>query len=165
MKYELKELNMNMGKLEYDMYQDIPLKESGSTNLGYGLPYEVFERFLEQEMSKKYLSNFYYGTPTTIYIMYVDDYPVGLIGLRFDIDDNWKIWSGNFYYVIRKSERGKGYATKMLNLALDKFREKGFKEVISNSSAGNVGSQKVIENNGGILLREEEGSHYYKIIL
>lgn len=30
---ELKELNMNMGIAEYEMYQDIPLKESGSTNL------------------------------------------------------------------------------------------------------------------------------------
>ena len=37
MKYELKELNMQMGLLEYGMYQDIPLKESGSTNLCNGL--------------------------------------------------------------------------------------------------------------------------------
>ena len=30
MHYVLKELNVNMGKEEYDMYQDIPAKESGS---------------------------------------------------------------------------------------------------------------------------------------
>lgn len=33
MKYELIELNMQMGLLEYEMYQDIPLKGSGTTNL------------------------------------------------------------------------------------------------------------------------------------
>ena len=46
-KYELKELNMNMGKEEYNMFQDIPLKESGSTNLCKGLPYEVFKNYLK----------------------------------------------------------------------------------------------------------------------
>ena len=30
---------------------------------------------------------------------------------------------------------------------------------------GNIGSSKVIENNGGIFLNEENGTRYYKIIL
>ena len=47
MNYELKELNINMGKFEYEMYQDIPLKENGSTNLCNGLPYEVFKEYIE----------------------------------------------------------------------------------------------------------------------
>lgn len=54
MKYELKELTMNMGIPEYEMYQDIPLKESGSTNLCNGLPYEVFKNFLESQLARKY---------------------------------------------------------------------------------------------------------------
>ena len=40
--YELVELNTNMKEEEYQMYQDIPSKESGSTNLCKGLPFEVF---------------------------------------------------------------------------------------------------------------------------
>ena len=45
--FELKELNLNMGLEEYQMYQDIPSKESGSTNLCNGLSYEVFKNYLE----------------------------------------------------------------------------------------------------------------------
>lgn len=165
MKYELKELNMQMGLLEYEMYQDIPLKESGSINLCNGLPYEVFKNYLETQLSRKYQILNYYDTPTNIYIMYVNDRPVGYIGLRTEIDENWRKWSGNVYYVIRKSERKKGYATKMLELALTEFKKMNFKEVFCNSSAGNFSSATVIEKNGGIFLNEDEGTKYYKIIL
>ena len=47
MNYELKELSLDLISKElYDMYQDIPLKESGSTNLCNGLPFEVFGSYL-----------------------------------------------------------------------------------------------------------------------
>ena len=52
MKYKLKELNMNMEIIEYEMYQDIPLKESGSTNLCNGLPYEGFKAYLESNLQE-----------------------------------------------------------------------------------------------------------------
>lgn len=77
--------------------------------------------------------------------MYVNEYPVGYIGLRTKNDENWNKWSGNFYYVIRLSERNKGYGAKMLGLALNEFKKMGFKEVFSNSSSDNYSSAKVIE--------------------
>ena len=41
MNYELKEMSLNLMNEEiYNMYQDIPLKESDSTNLCNGLPFE-----------------------------------------------------------------------------------------------------------------------------
>lgn len=165
MKYELKELNMNMGQSEYEMYQDIPLKESGSTNLCNGLPYEVFKNYLENQLARKYQNISEYDTPTRIYIMYVNNIPVGYIGLRTKIDEQWKKWSGNFYYAIRMSERKKGYGTKILKLALDEFKKLGFKEIYGQSSDGNIASAKVIENNGGILKEEIDGTRYYKIEL
>jgi predicted acetyltransferase len=116
--FELKELNMNMDLPEYEMYQDIPLKESGSTNLCNGLPYDVFKNYLESQIARKYQSVSLYDTPTIIYIMYVGNIPIGYIGIRTEIDDNWKKWCGNIYYAIRLSERRKGYATKMMELAL-----------------------------------------------
>ncbi len=163
MKYELKELNMRMGVNEYKMYQDIPVKESGSTNLCHGLPYEVFNNYLETQLARKYQNISEFDTPTIIYIMYVNDIPVGYIALRTKIDEQWKKWSGNFYYVIRTTERKKGYGTQILKLALNEFNKMGFKEIYGQSSAGNIASQKVIENNGGILLEEIEGTRYYKI--
>jgi len=154
-----------MGRPEYDMYQDIPAKESGSTNLCNGLPYEIFSNFIESQMARKFQNVSDYDTPTTISVMYVNDYPVGYIGVRTKINEQWQKWSGNIFYAIRKSERGKGYATKMLKLALDALRKDGWNEVLLQSSAGNVVSAKVIERNGGILLNEIDGTHYYKIEL
>ncbi|MBQ4263733.1 MAG: GNAT family N-acetyltransferase [Bacilli bacterium] len=165
MHYVLKELNVNMGKEEYDMYQDIPAKESGSTNECFGLPYEKFEDYLQKEINRKYNKVTFDDTPTISYIMYVDKRPIGLLCLRTEIDENWKKWSGNFYYRVRVSDRKKGYGTKMLELGLKEFRKLGFKEIYGQSSAGNTASAKVIENNGGILLEEDEGTRYYKITL
>ena len=53
----------------------------------------------------------------------------------------------------------------MLSLGLEKLKEMRFNEVYGQSSKGNIGSQKTIENNYGILLDEVEGTHYYKIKL
>lgn len=163
--YKLVELNIDMGKLEYEMYQDIPLKESGSTNLCNGLPYDVFKNYLEKEMARKFQTVSDYDTPTITYIMYVNDFPVGYIGLRTQINEEWKKWSGNFYYTIRLSERKKGYGTKILELSLKEFKRLGFKEIYGQASHGNCASAKVIENNGGIFLKEVDGTRYYKIKL
>lgn len=161
----LRELDLEMGKEEYEMYQDIPAKESGSTNECYGIPYEGFKNYIKKEINRKYNEVTYDDTPTISYIMYDDNKPVGLTCLRTKIDDNWLKWSGNFYYRIRVSEREKGYGTKILQLALEEFKKMGFKEVYGQSSKGNVASAQVIENNGGILLNEKDGTRYYKIVL
>lgn len=161
--FVLKELNLNMGIKEYEMYQDIPAKESGSTNECYGISYENFKEYLLKEITRKNNQVTSEDTPTITYIMYVDNNPVGIICLRTQIDDNWKKWSGNFYYKIRKSERNKGYGTEILKLGLKEFKNLGFKEVYGQSSKGNIASAKVIENNGGILINESNGNRYYKI--
>ena len=163
--YKLKELNQNMGQKEYEMYQDIPAEESGSTNTCYGISYENFKQYLQKEISRKNNKVTLEDTPTITYIMYVNNTPVGVICLRTQIDENWKKWSGNFYYKIRVSERNKGYGTKILNLALKEFKKLGFTEVFGQSSKGNIASAKVIENNGGILLNENNGTRYYKILI
>ena len=162
-KYYLKELNLDMGKEEYLMYQDIPNIESGSHNLCNGIAYELFTTFLERELSRQYQQINKYDTPVKIYIMYVDEKPVGYIGLRTEINNEWKIWSGNFYYAIRMSERGKGYGNKILGLGIKKFKEWGYSKIYGVSSENNIISSKVIEYNGGILEAEDEKGRYYRI--
>ena len=53
----------------------------------------------------------------------------------------------------------------MLSLGLKELQKLGFSEVYGQSSKGNIGSSKVIENNGGIFINEVNGTRYYKIIL
>ena len=76
-------------------------------------------------------------------------------------------WNGLVISIIELGylKEKKGYGTKILSLALEEFRRLGFKEVYGQSSAGNIGSAKVIENNGGILIDEKDGTRYYKIVL
>lgn len=166
MKYELKELPLNLiDTFLYEMYQDIPSGENGQTNKAYGLTKKEFKQYVLTQIKRKYNQVTFDDTPTITYIMYANGYPVGFICLRTKIDDNWLKWSGHFYYQIRTTERRKGYATKMLALALEKLKELGFTEVYSQSSKGNIGSSKVIQNNNGIFINEINGSKYYKILL
>lgn len=166
MNYELKKLSLGLDIKElYDMYQDIPNGDNGQTNDAFGLDEDEFKDYIIKQVNRKNNKVTFDDTPTITYIMYVENKPVGFICLRTEIDDNWMKWSGNFYYQIRLSERRKGYATKMLSMALDEFRKLGFSEVYGQSSKGNIASAKTIEHNGGLFLREEEGTRYYKIIL
>lgn len=165
MEYTLKELSLDMIDDIYEMYQDIPNGDNGQTNEAYGLNKTEFKNWIIKQINRKNNEINFDDTPTVTYIMYVDNYPVGYICLRTKINEQWKRWSGNFYYQIRSSERRKGYATKMLSSGLEKLKEFGFEEVYGQSSNGNIGSKKVIENNNGILIEECEGTHYFKIKL
>lgn len=60
--------------------------------------------------------------------------------------------SGHIGYDIRPSERGKGYATLLLALTLEKAREAGMEGVLVTCDDDNIASARVIEKNKGQLL-------------
>lgn len=166
MKYELKELTINLIDDDlYNMYQDIPDGDNGQTNEAYHISKNEFRNYIINQIRRKNNKINDKDTPTITYILYVNNKAVGYICLRTKIDNKWLKWSGNFYYQIKKTERRKGYGTKILELGLIKLKELGFNVVYGQSSKGNIGSAKVIEKNNGILIEEIEGSRYYKINL
>ncbi|MHB8934154.1 MAG: GNAT family N-acetyltransferase, partial [Bellilinea sp.] len=59
---------------------------------------------------------------------------------------------GHIGYDIRPSERGKGYATLLLALTLEKARESGMAGVLVTCDEDNIASARVIEKNKGQLL-------------
>lgn len=61
---------------------------------------------------------------------------------------------GHIGYAIRPSERGKGYATLLLALTLEKAREIGLPGVLITCDDDNIASARVIEKNGGQLLNK-----------
>lgn len=63
---------------------------------------------------------------------------------------------GHIAYGIRPSERGKGYGTKQLKLALEYSKQEGLKEVIVACDKDNVASAKTAMSCGGVLLEEFE---------
>lgn len=161
MKYLLRKIDMNMGGLEYEMYQDIPITEIGSSNPIYGLPFEEFRFYLKMWIENENRIDKELNTTTNRYILYVNNYPVGEIGIRTTLNDFWKTKGSQIFYKIRLPERNKGYGTKMLELALKECRKIGMKEVGINCSNANLSSQKIIQNNDGrFLFNYGESSRY-----
>ena len=76
---------------------------------------------------------------------------LGTIRLRLRLTDSLRIEGGHIGYNIRPSERNKGYATRMLALGLEKFREMdSYERVLVTCDDDNFASARVIEKNGGV---------------
>lgn len=81
---------------------------------------------------------------------------IGSISIRHRLTDNLKFRGGHIAYYIKPSERNKGYATKMLCLALEYCKETlNIDEVLITCSKNNIYSAKTILNNGGVLHSED----------
>jgi predicted acetyltransferase len=63
---------------------------------------------------------------------------------------------GHIGYAVVPWKRGRGYATKALALLLPEARKEGLDYVELTTDADNVPSQKVITNNGGVLVERFE---------
>lgn len=110
-----------------------------------------FSKFLKEEYDKDLGINLKDGeVRETIYWLYVDNKPCGIIFVRQKLNEAL-INEGQIAYYIRKEERGKRYGNKMLALCLDIFRNKGDKKILITCNVSNEISQKIIENNMGIL--------------
>ena len=93
--------------------------------------------------------------PASVYFLMNGDKIIGCISIRHNLNnDMLRKYGGHIGYNIRPSERGKGYGTKMLYLALFKCEELGLTDVMVTCKKDNLGSMKVIENNGGKLHEE-----------
>lgn len=73
----------------------------------------------------------------------------GSIRLNPEIDEYTEKVCGHLFYQIIPSKRGKGYGTILCHLLLEKMKELGFKEALISCFDSNIGSIKIIENNGG----------------
>jgi predicted acetyltransferase len=83
-----------------------------------------------------------------------EDRILGAVGIRHRLNERLLHYGGNIGYGVRPTERRKGYATKILALALDKCGDMGLSKVLITCSKSNVGSYKAILHNGGLLENE-----------
>ena len=90
--------------------------------------------------------------PSSVYFLMCNDEIVGNLSIRHNINNDFlSLYGGHIGYGVRPSERRKGFATIMLNLALEKCEELGIDDVMVSCKEDNIGSAKTIENNCGVL--------------
>lgn len=113
------------------------------------LSFNDWINYLEKNKYEENLPKAY--SPTTLYLAINDSKIVGAIVIRWKAVSALMTFGGLIGYSIRPSQRGKGYASEMLKLALDKFKNTNIKKVLITCKDFNIASKKVIEKNGGIF--------------
>ena len=142
---------------EHIEYNSEPAGTSGLDN-----EYENYEKWLEKLELMKNIetcpNNSCIGREYFL-IRENDNRLVGMINLRWNLND-WMIkYGGHIGYGIRPTERNKGYNKINLYLCLLKAKEIGLDKVIITALDNNHGSIKTIKVLGGVLVNKIK---YYK---
>ena len=85
-----------------------------------------------------------------IYVRKADGKIVGVIQIRHRFNDFLEKYAGHIGYSVCPSERRKGYATRMLALAVPKCRELGIDRILVTCVRENEASRRTILRNGGV---------------
>jgi predicted acetyltransferase len=114
----------------------------------------AFRRYLEvlaeQEQGIKLPSPRH--VPSTFLFAFVGGRIVGRVSIRHSLNEFLAHKGGHIGYVVVPEFRRRGYATRILRLALQIAREKcGIDRFLVTCDDDNVGSIRTIEKNGGIL--------------
>jgi len=119
----------------------------GDSGLDHAESYAVWLAKIEEAVTGEIPSHIFFA------IRKSDNRLLGTINVRYPYEDYVKV-HGHIGYGIRPSERRKGYAAAMLELALDFCKKVGLERVLLTCDKSNVGSAKTIMKCGGVLERE-----------
>jgi predicted acetyltransferase len=76
---------------------------------------------------------------------------VGRVSIRYELNDFLAAYGGHIGYAVRPAHRRRGFASEILNQALNIIRAHGVDRVLVTCDEDNVGSAKVIERQGGVF--------------
>lgn len=92
------------------------------------------------------------------------DMIVGTVRLRHTLTPALEQFGGHIGYDVRPSQRRRGYGAALLACTLVRVRQFGLTGVLLTCDTDNIGSARVIEKNGGHLLRQTMVDGYPKLI-
>lgn len=124
---------------------------------------ENFFSFLKEvENKKSSIGN--NGIKEIFYFAIEDDKIVGHASIRLnpEIDSDTYKFSGHIMYGVIPSKRKLGYGSKICKLLIEKMVAMGYEEIIITCNNDNIGSKKIIANNGGKFI---ESVKYDDIII
>lgn len=161
----MEKLRLVLSDVKYkDQYLDF-IRESGddikSTGFDSVIPLSDGEKFESDvdRLTEMHLGKELHGhwVPASTYWLMDDNDSqiIGVVIIRHYLNERLKFRGGNIAYYVRPSERNKGYAVKMLSLALEHCKRLGMTRVLMTCKKENVYSAGVIVKNGGKLHSED----------
>ena len=109
------------------------------------IPFEEWIQEKKDEEKGINLPENYVPASTYFCVRRSDNKVVGVCNIRHTLSDTLFKYGGHIGQTIRPSERGKGYGTKQLLMALDKCFELGIKNVLITCDEENKASARTIE--------------------
>lgn len=140
---------------------------NGSGGLDSFLVKDGYEAWLEEVKRKSDASKKKPGeinASTFFYEREEDKRLVGMVNIRYGLNEFLFNEGGHIGYSIRPSERGKGYATQMLEQALWFCQFIGLDKVLVVCDKSNLASARVIQKCGGVLEDEHYSEHYDEVL-
>lgn len=160
----LQKLSGQDGEAVYRMLQDIGTCENSFTNPVRGMAFEEYKKWLVQQEEWSEGRNLPEGyVAQTIYWLVDGGTPVGIGKIRHALTPESREFGGNVGYAIGSPYRGRGYGKVLLGFLLEEARKMEIDEILLTVDKCNNASKKVVEANGGILVRENSERWYFRI--
>ncbi len=151
---------------EWLFVRDMPEDENGLTNAWHNVSREDFEAEALPQMlvfsEGRGLPEGY--VPETSFFLWDNDTIVGQFRIRHFLCESLRTGAGHIGYCIGKGDRGKGYGTEGLRLALEAAREiVPEDEFYLRVNRDNPASLHVMLKNGGRIVAEDADKYYVRI--
>lgn len=160
--YDLEEITLVKPTIEYkqqakEMIEEARKYDSDNPDIWAGYSsmqncksYEEWLQKLEEDLDFENIKPGRVPAATYFSVRKSDNKIIGLINIRYELNEYLENFSGHIGYSIRATERRKGYGRKQLLLALEKCLEIPINNVLITCIENNIGSEKVIKSCGGI---------------
>ncbi len=160
-------MSPEIAKAAWACMQEIP-PENGFTSIAYGVIWEEFQTVHVRGMmdSAAGIGLRPGHVPQTYYFLMDGDKAVALFKVRHYLNDFLREGAGHIGYGVRQSERGRGYATAGLALAVEALRPViDTDEVYMSVDKTNPASLRVMLKNGAYIHHENEDHYFTRIKL
>jgi predicted acetyltransferase len=152
MKIELKELSESDDQDIFEMIQEIGLGENGFTTNFAESNFDDFKGSLSRLVEISRGIDIPEGyVPQTIYWLYVNHRPIAYGKLRHKLNEKLLMYGGHVGYIVRPSERGKGYGKLFLAELMKAAKQMEINRLLITCDDNNTRSRKVVESNNGKL--------------